>query len=215
MQKKNYEKEFNYLLKGHYYYFNSQKEKFTKIIDHWSKVSFEINQLVSSDKFNKNVKKNNEKIKPIFIIGVPRCGSTLIEKVIASGNQYIPTGEETGIFHNVIDDIISKNQSLISDINTIQKKIFEKYNQKGLIQANNDYFFTDKSLENIFYLQLIKEIFPNLKVIYCKRNPLSSIMSIIKNNLVEVPWAHNLEHIFEYFDIFLMRLIILKKCFLI
>ena len=27
-------------------------------------------------------------------------------------------------------------------------------------------------------------------------------MSILKNNLVEVPWAHNLEHIFEYFDIF-------------
>jgi hypothetical protein len=60
---------------------------------------------------------------------------------------------------------------------------------------------------------LIKEIFPNAKVIHCKRNILSSIISIIKNNLVEVPWAHNLEHILKYFDIYYNTIENFKKIF--
>ena len=60
---------------------------------------------------------------------------------------------------------------------------------------------------------LIKEIFPKAKVIHCKRNALSSIISIIKNNLVEVPWAHNLEHILKYFDIYYNTIENFKKIF--
>ena len=71
-----------------------------------------------------------------------------------------------------------------------------------MIAEKSDYIFTDKSLENFFFIELIKEIFPNAKVINCKRNTLSSIMSIFKNNLVFEGWAHNLEHIFKYFDIY-------------
>ena len=58
------------------------------------------------------------------------------------------------------------------------------------------------SLDNFFYLGLIKQIFPNAKVINCRRDSLSSIMSIIQNNLGQISWAHNLEHIFKYFDIY-------------
>ena len=47
---------------------------------------------------------------------------------------------------------------------------------------------------------MIREIFPYAKVINCKRSPLSSIMSILQNNLPGVPWAHDLKHIFKYFD---------------
>jgi tetratricopeptide (TPR) repeat protein len=198
----NYKKEIDYLLKGHDYYFESQKEKFKTLTDYWMKAPSEVNQLINSKDSSKVKNKKNEEIKPIFIIGVPRCGSTLVEKVIVSGTKHISVGEETGIFHNVVIDIINKNLSSTPDLSYIEDRVLEKYNQKKLLKASNDYTFTDKSLENTFYLQLIKEIFPNSKVIYCKRKPLSCIMSILKNNLVEVPWAHNLEHIFEYFDIF-------------
>ena len=58
----------------------------------------------------------------------------------------------------------------------------------------------DKSLNNFFYLKLIKEIFPNAKIINCKRNILSSIMSIFQNNLTELAWAHDLNNIFKYID---------------
>ena len=74
------------------------------------------------------------------------------------------------------------------------------YKNKGLIDEKSNFVFTDKSLNNFFYLGLIKEIFPKAKVINCRRKALSSIMSIFQNNLTELAWTHNLENIFKYFD---------------
>ena len=84
----------------------------------------------------------------------------------------------------------------------IKIDLIEKYKEKELIQKKSDYIFTDKSLENFFYLSLIKKIFPGAKVINCKRNARSSIMSIFKRNLGDIIWAHNLDNIFKYFDIY-------------
>ena len=83
---------------------------------------------------------------------------------------------------------------------SIRNKIIEKYKQRKLIQEKSDFIFTDKSLENFFYIPLINKIFPQAKVINCKRNSLFSIMSILKNNLVNIPWAHNLDHILKYYN---------------
>ena len=96
---KNYEKELNYLKKAHLYYFELKKEKFATDVDDWLNVLPKITKLINLVNLNNNIKKINEKIKPIFIIGVPRCGSTLVEKIIASGAKYIPVGEETTIIH--------------------------------------------------------------------------------------------------------------------
>tara|TARA_Y100000741_G_scaffold201069_1_gene152917 strand:- start:528 stop:947 length:420 start_codon:yes stop_codon:yes gene_type:complete len=46
-------------------------------------------------------------------------------------------------------------------------------------------------------------MFPGAKIINCNRNPISTILSIIKNNLTEVPWAHNVENILKYYDNYL------------
>ena len=202
LKAKNYKKEFNHLLKGHHYYFESRSKQFKTQVKYWLNVLPNIKELVNLNKSSKNIKKNNNKINPIFIIGVPRCGSTLIEKVIISGAKYIPVGEETEILNFFVKQKIQQKQLLKSDIENFQKKIIEQYKQKGLIQEISDYTFTDKSLDNFFYISLIKEIFPYAKVINCKRNALSCIMSILKNNLTGISWAHNLEHIFKYFDIY-------------
>ena len=82
----------------------------------------------------------------------------------------------------------------------MQTTIFRSYEQRGLIQEKGNYTFTDKTLDNFFYINLIKKIFPQAKVINCSRDPLSSIMSVVKNNLRDLSWAHNLEHMFEFFN---------------
>ena len=58
---------------------------------------------------------------------------------------------------------------------------------------------------------LIKKIFPQAKVINCQRNPLASIISILKNNLGDVAWAHNIENIFSYFDLYYKKINFFKK----
>ena len=202
LKAKKYKNEFDYLLKGHQYYFESEKEKFIKRVEYLLNVLPKRKELINLNRYNKNIKKDNYVIKPIFIIGVPRCGSTLIEKIIASGNQYIPIGEETSIIDAVVANLINHKQSLNSDIENFQTKIVETYKQKGLVQEKSNYMFTDKSLENFFYIDIIKEIFPQAKVINCRRNALSSIMSTLKNNLLFLEWTHNLEHIFKYYDVY-------------
>ena len=105
LKAKKYKNEFDYLLKGHQYYFESEKKKFKKRVEYFLNVLPKREELINLNRHNKNIKIDNYAIKPIFIIGVPRCGSTLIEKIIASGSQYIPIGEETGI----IDDCCRKS----------------------------------------------------------------------------------------------------------
>jgi len=106
--------------------------------------------------------------------------------------------------------------SLLSETNNFEIenfriKLYEMYKQRRLIQEDNDFTFTDKTLDNFFYTGFIKEIFPHAKVINCKRSAIASIISILQNNLPDVPWAHNLEHIFKYFDIYYRMIENFKK----
>jgi len=194
-KEKCYEKELDYLIKGHKYFFEFKKAKFNRQLRYWLD---DLPQVSKSSDYNSfNI--INDKIKPIFIVGVPRCGSTLVEKIIASGSKPIPIGEETSLLHKFIMKKHNLSNFKNEDFN---KMVLEEYRQKSLIQEKNDYVFTDKSLENFFYIGLIKKTFPNAKVINCNRNVSSSIMSIMKNNLVEVPWAHDIKNIFKYFNIY-------------
>ena len=205
---RNFEEELNYLLEGHKLYFESQKNAFEKGVNYWLKDLPKISEL---ENFNKNNMASN--IKPIFIIGVPRCGSTLVEKIIASGGKTIPIGEETGVISYFIGEKILEKKSIVSESKNIKDNVINKYDQLKLLNKENDHIFTDKTLDNFFFLDFINKVFPKSKVINCKRNAIASIISILKNNLGDVSWAHNLEHIFKYFDIYYRKVDFFKKKF--
>ena len=195
-KKKNYKKELDYLKNGHFYYFETKKEQFEKEIFYWVNTLPKIIQLIESYE----TKNENNKIKPIFIVGVPRTGSTLIEKIIGSGPEKVRIGEETGIIAAEIKKKIFLDKSQKFNLKDLQIKIEERYKEKELIQKGTNNIFTDKSLDNFFYIDLIKKIFPNAKIINCKRDVVSSIMSIYQHNLTDLAWGHNLENIFKYFN---------------
>ena len=195
---KNYEKEIDYLIKGHEKFFNANKKRF----DLGVKYCFDdVLQISEGVKVEKNDIEKNNNIKPIFIIGVPRCGSTLVEKIIGSGSKSISMGEETGLFENYINKKILNKQSLnLGKVTEVRSELNNLFKERGLLSKKYDYIFTDKSLNNFFYLEFIKDVYPNAKIINCKRDPLSSIMSILQNNLTDLAWTHNLDNIFKYFD---------------
>ena len=110
-------------------------------------------------------------------------------------------------FQNLIKVIVK----FIIYLKKKRDEIIEKYRQRNLIQEKSNYIFTDKTLDNFFYINLIKDVFPNAKVINCVRDPLLSIVSIIKHNFPSVPWSHNVGHIFKYFDIYYNKIEFYKK----
>ncbi len=195
---KNYEKEFDYLKLAHKNYFNSRIKKFKLGV----KYCFEdVLQISQEAKVQKKIKNQYNKIKPIFIIGVPRCGSTMVEKIIGSGKKIISIGEETAVIENFVNKKILEKQSLnLGDVTEVREELNKIYKLKGLLVEKNNFIFTDKSLNNFFYLELIKDIYPEAKIINCNRDSLSSIISIFQNNLTELAWCHELNNIFKYFD---------------
>ena len=201
LKNKNYEKELIYLEEGHKNFFESKKTKFELLVQYTFRDMLQIAEDIKVEKLNNS---DQKKIKPIFIIGVPRCGSTLVEKIIGSGEKVIAMGEETSVLEEFVTAKILKKRSLnLGGAENIRDEITEIYLKKGLISDKHDNTFTDKSLNNFFYLKLIKEIFPNAKIINCRRDILSSIMSIYQNNLTELAWAHDLDNIFKYIDNYL------------
>ena len=200
-KEKNYEKELGYLIKGHKCFFDSRKKKFELGVKYCFDDVLQINEKAKVSKSDKN---DAREIKPIFIVGVPRCGSTLVEKIIGSGTNFLPMGEETAVLENFINDKILEKQSLnLGDATHIRNELNDIYKKRRLIFKKYNYTFTDKSLNNFFYLELIKEIYPAAKIINCKRDILSSIVSIFQNNLADLAWAHDLDNIFKYFDNYL------------
>ena len=198
---KNFDQELKYLTKGHNCFFESKKVKFELEVKYCFNDALQISREAKMDDVGKKLE---SKIRPIFIIGVPRCGSTLVEKIIGSGSKKVLMGEETAILENYINSKILKNKSLnLGNVNDIQNELSSIYARKGLILEEYNYTFTDKTLNNFFYLSLIKKIYPNAKIINCKRNFISSIISIFQNNLTEISWAHDLDNIFKYFDNYL------------
>ena len=197
-KEKKYEEELNFLIKGHQYYFDSRKAQFELLIKYTFDDMLQIANGIELEKSKENGANN---IKPIFIVGVPRCGSTLVEKIIGSGVKSVSMGEETSILEEFVTAKILKNKSLnLGSVDKIRSELTSIYKQKGLFTEKFDNIFTDKSLNNFFFLNIIKEIFPNAKIINCKRDISSSIMSIFQNQLSELAWTHDLNNIFKYFD---------------
>ena len=110
-------------------------------------------------------------------------------------------GEETGVLFNAVITKLAKNtqentnQDFWVDIRGHAKALYQGAN---LLQENTR--FTDKSLENIFLVEIILSLYPKAKIIYCDRHPLASVVSILKNNMVTLPWAHDVNNILEYVD---------------
>ncbi len=205
-KKKNFNEEIKFLENGHNYFCKSVPPKvYQQSLNYWLNII--------PKKYNKieivNIKKNDKKeseINPIFIIGMPRSGSTLIESIISSGKMKIPNGGETAtinwaLLNNSRKDLFNEKLSKIDiDHKKLKNDILKKYHNLNLIDKDKKYFFTDKSLENFFYIEIILKLFPSAKFIHCKRNRIDNIFAIYQNFLTKMSWTHSIEDIIKYFD---------------
>ena len=189
--------EFKYLKDAHNIIYEEQKEIFH------SNNQFIFNKLKNiQNHFDSNINfqiSNNtrEKLKPIFLFGLPRSGSTLIEKILIKGNSGYVSGEETKFFNPIANTIFKNN----NNINSTLLNIYNSFNDRFELNKNN-VFFTDKSLNNFFFLGWVKKVFPNAKLINCIRSPYIIISSILNHNLSNLSWAHRLEDIISYIDLY-------------
>ena len=203
------EKEFQYLTKAHKYFHLTNEKVNNQVSFYWIRMLPKIIK-----RFNFSSEKNvSQKIKPIFIMGLPRSGSTLVESILCSGKKKIPNGGETAIINKVFLEVGKKffleKEFLDAEKKLeIKKKLFiqksiNQYKLLNLVDTNGDNNFTDKSLENFFYIELILKFFPDCKIIVCKRNLFEIIISLYQNFLPKIAWSHSIDNILEYIDNYL------------
>ena len=149
------------------------------------------------------------KPSPIFIIGTPRSGTTLVEQIIASHPGVFPAGETTAVPDcKTIFNRFDKGdypEAVLKLERSEFKKLATHYYQYVTVQQNykNKGIITDKFLGNAFHLGLIYLMFPKAKIIYCQRNPMAAGLSIYKQRFVhDVGYENNLQAIAQYFDIY-------------
>jgi len=125
---------------------------------------------ISTDKFQRNFQDDTKDPLSIFIVGLPRCGSTLVESIVSLNSQVSDLGE-VNIFEESYREFLHSNKK-----ETIAE-IYKKKSQKNKVEC---YITTNKWLFNYQYAGIIASTIPNVKIIHCYRNPLDNILSIYR-----------------------------------
>ena len=125
---------------------------------------------------------------PIFIVGLPRSGSTLLEQILASHSMVDGTSElremmaiarRLGGKRNRDDE--SKYPAILADLSPEQcRELGEEYIQRTRIQRGEAPFFIDKMPNNFQHVALISLVLPNAKIIDARRHPMATCFSGFK-----------------------------------
>ena len=149
-----------------------------KILSHPSNSALLIKKskllLFESNKLNPYCKKQKNYPQSIFIVGMPRSGSTLTESIISLNSKVFDLGEINAFERSFKE--WKKNKEKVDLIDLYLQKINKK------IKSD---ITTNKWLYNYQYAGLISTLIPNSKIIHCYRNPLDNILSIYRANFPE------------------------------
>lgn len=145
---------------------------------------------------------------PIFILGMPRSGTTLVEQILAShplvfGAGELPVlvdltntlcvGAEKGKFPECM---LHMDAATFAGLGSQYIKNIRKY-------STETEYITDKMPHNFLRLGLIKTILPNAKVIHCRRNPMDTCFSIFKMDFTTPHgYAYDLVELGRYYSLY-------------
>jgi tetratricopeptide (TPR) repeat protein len=148
---------------------------------------------------------------PIFIVGMPRSGTTLVEQILASHSQVEAT-DELPFMNRIGLDLEQSGgyaKALVNMDEETQKRLageylarVEQYRQEGLPH------FIDKLPHNFLHVGLIKALFPRAKIINVVRDPLDNAIGVFKMYFSEgAEYSFSMEGIIYYWQgyITLMR----------
>ena len=187
----NYDKKINYSIEKEYDKFDRIKKTFNK------KIYQKFNGVGSSS------------TSSIFILGMPRSGTTLVEQILSSHPKIFGADEQTFISSIINKEFGNHDLRLFFEaVINFDKKRFndmgEYYTKLMKNISNNAEFTTDKMPENFLCIGFIKLILPNSKIIHCSRNSKDICLSIYKNHFPggKIPYSYNLDNIVQYYNLY-------------
>ena len=185
-------------LKKERIFFNEIKKVFTK-------------EFIVKKALSENLTENSE-VSPIFILGMPRSGTTLCEQIIASHSKVTGGGELQHLIR--ISELKSAYSLNVQSLNEFIKNITEvseiTLEKKAMVYLNiienlsqGSSYVTDKMPHHFVLIGYIKIIFPNAKIIYCKRDPIDNCFSMYAHKFVDMAhgYSYNQEVLGRYYKL--------------
>ncbi len=153
------------------------KNKFNKL------VNTRLNSIANIEgKFHIDKEIYDKHIDPVFLIGFPRSGTTLLDTILRT-HKSIEVIEEKLLVADLIDKLKNYTKDNILNLNSIDrdtiKDLRELYFKKreALVGFNSNNIYVDKLPLNIIYVAELNKIFPTGKFILALRNPYDVVLS--------------------------------------
>ena len=160
----NFNKEIDLLKYANEFSYQKKKNLHVQSNNYWLKVLPAKFNKIKYNKIEGEIRDTNG-FYPIFIIGLPRCGSTLIESVISSGVDNVQNLGETNLvnwaFLNVNRNLFIDNNNVLKNsvnLKTTADRLLTAIKFEYKKNSHGKYLFFEKSLK-IFYVELLLEIF--------------------------------------------------------
>jgi len=141
---------------------------------------------------------------PIFIVGMPRSGTTLIETAIAAHDD-VNGGGELPALPFILDEFLTWTKSSGWSGGVIPQELLSRwraryFSQYDEFKLNDAKFVTDKQPSNFMSVGLIRQLFPTSRIIHIRRRPLETAFSIYRRNFSRMwPFAHDMSDIAHYY----------------
>jgi hypothetical protein len=178
------------------YNFANQETLFNSIKKAFENINFENLKKISKDK------------RIIFICGMPRSGTTLIEQIIAAHKDVSGAGEliylQNSIEKNFIENFKINKQKILDQESLENNIIQDEYLELLNFHNYSSNIITDKAPQNFRWIGFMKIFFPNCKIIHCNRNPKDNCLSLFKNNFASshMDWSYSQKDIADYYNLY-------------
>jgi tetratricopeptide (TPR) repeat protein len=200
---KDFDQAFKYASQSNVYLSEIQKYSMTEDRQNVNYIGSQCSSCVETSQPERKVDADN----PIFIVGLPRSGTSLLEQMLCSHSKVIDGGEFNGMERAsrcLTKGLPIGSRSEQLDVNLIEKhakEIRRSYLQYAHQRYGDNGIVVDKSMNNNRYLWLIKKIFPASPIIFIKRNILDTAWSCYRTHFSSgLNWSTNLENIADYFS---------------
>ncbi len=206
---KAYEDRKDYEKAWHYYDQGNQLRRSDVIYDSVENELLlrKIREVFSKELFQDHEGAGHDAPDPIFIVGLPRTGSTLVEQILASHSQVEGTAElpNLGAIANGTGKYRPDNLAYPETIATLTQRDFESYGREYLKQVARHRvlgtpFFIDKMPNNFIHAGWLKLILPNAKIINTRRHPMDSLLGVYKQLFAKgQPFTYDTVELAEFY----------------
>ena len=171
-----------------------------KDLDEHSNLKRLININPSNSK--ESVKFKSSKIRPIFIVGMPRSGTSLVEQILSSHQEIHGAGELStlnNLIVPIINDCILKDKKVTEDSYLSVRNEYLSYISRLNVSET---IITDKMPTNFRYIGFILKAFPEAKIIHLNRDSRAICWSIYKSYFPGegLGWAFNMKDLAGYYN---------------